>query len=106
MAAMTASGSKVNTSEEAKLLACRRAIEFAVDTGFSRLIIQGDNSNVIQAISSPLQNYSLFGNVVNDIRHLVWGLQWARVCCVRRGANKMAHVLAQYARHTLDEDLY
>ena len=106
MAAMTASGSKVNTSEEAKLLACRRAIEFAVDTGFSRLIIQGDNSNVIQAISSPLENSLLFGNVVNDIRHLVCGLQWARVCCVRRGANKVAHVLAQYARTTLDEDLY
>ena len=43
----------MNTSEEAELLACRRAIEFAVDAGFSRLIIEGDNSNVIQAISSP-----------------------------------------------------
>ena len=87
MAAMTANGLKVNTSEEVELLACRRALEFAVDAGFSRLIIEGDNSNVIQAISSPLENSSLFGNVVNDIRHLVWGLQWARVCCVRRGAN-------------------
>ena len=106
MAATTANGLKVNTSEEVELLACRRALEFAVDAGFSRLIIEGDNSNVIQAISSPLENSSLFGNVVNDIRHLVWGLQWARMCCVRRGANKMAHVLAQYARHTLDEDLY
>ena len=94
MAAMTANGLKVNTSEEVELLACRRALEFAVDARFSRLIIEGDNSNVIQAISSPLENSSLFGNVVNDIRHLVWGLQWARVCCVRRRANKVAHVLA------------
>ena len=34
------------------------------------------------------------------------GLQWSRVCCIRRGANKVAHALAQYARNTLDEDLY
>ena len=106
MATMIASGPKVNMSDKAKLLACRRAIEFAVDVGFSRLIIEGHNSKVIQAISSPLENSSLFGNVVNDIRHLVWELQWSRVCCFTRGANKVAHVLAQYARSTLDEDLY
>ena len=46
-AAMTASGPKVSTSDEAELLACRRAIEFSMDAGFTRLIIEGDNSNVI-----------------------------------------------------------
>ena len=71
MAAMTTSGPKVSTSDEVELLAYRRAIEFAVDVGFSRLIIEGDNSNVIQAISSPLEKFSLFGNVVDDIRHLI-----------------------------------
>ena len=71
MAAMTTSGPKVSTSDEVELLAYRRAIEFAVDAGFSRLIIEGDNSNVIQAISSPLEKFSLFGNVVDDIRHLI-----------------------------------
>ena len=74
MATITSSGLKMNTSDEAKLLACRRAIEFAVDAGFSRLIIEGDNSNVIQAISSPLETFLLFGNIVNDIRHLIRGL--------------------------------
>ena len=75
MVAITASGLKVNTSDEAELLACvRRAIKFAVDAGFLRLIIEGDNSNVIQAITSPFEKFSLFGNVVNDIRHLIWGL--------------------------------
>ena len=106
MAAMTTNGSKVSTSDEVELFACQRAIEFAVDVGFSRLIIEGDSSNVIQAISSPLENFSLFGNVVNDIRHLIWGLQWTIVCCIRREANKVALALAQYARNTLDEDLY
>lgn len=34
------------------------------------------------------------------------GLQWVSVCCIRRGGNRVAHVLAQYARNTLDEDVY
>ena len=74
MAAMTACGPAVQTSEEAELLACRRALKFAVDAGFYRLIIEGDNSNVTRAISSSANNNSLFGNVVDDIRHLIRGL--------------------------------
>ena len=106
MVAMTASDPKVSTSDEAEMLACRRALEFAVDAGFSRFIIEGDNINVIQAISSPLTNNSLIGNVVDDIRHLIQGLQWASICCMRRGGNKVAHALAQHARNTLDDGLY
>nr|XP_023929250.1 uncharacterized protein LOC112040593 [Quercus suber] len=106
MAAMTAAGSYVHTSDEGELLACRRALEFAVDAGFSRLIIEGDNSNVIHAIYSFEENTSLYGDVVDDIRHLIRGLHWSEVCCIRRGGNRVAHALAQHARHTLDEDLY
>ena len=106
MATMTACGSAVQTSEEAELLACRRALEFAVDAGFYRLIIEGDNSNVTHAISSSAENNSLLGNVVDDIRHLIRGLHWAAVCCIRRSGNRVAHVLAQHARFSLDEDLY
>ena len=106
MAAMAAGGPAVQTSDEAELLACRRALEFAVDAGFSRLIIEGDNSNVIRDIPSSGENTSPFGNVVDDIRHLIRGLVWSEVCCIRRGGNRVAHVLAHHARQTLDEDLY
>ena len=64
MAAMTASGPMVHTSDEAELLACQRAIEFAVNARFSRMIIKGDNINVVHAISSSMENTSPFGNVV------------------------------------------
>ena len=46
-----------------------------MDSGFTRLEIEGDNSNVMQAISSDVANYSFLGNVVDDIRHLMSGLQ-------------------------------
>ena len=106
MAAMTACGPAIQTSEEAELLACRRALEFVVDAGFYRLIIEGDNSNVTHAISSSADNNSLFGNVVDDIRHLIRGLHWSAICCIRRSGNRVAHVLAQHARFTIDEDFY
>ena len=46
MAAMSV-GPPVSSSEEAELLACRKAVEFATDAGFSELVIEGDNSNVM-----------------------------------------------------------
>ena len=78
MAAMSAIGPSAENSEEAELMACRRSLEFAIDTGFSSLIIEGDNANAIQAISSSLPNNSYLGCVVDDIRHLIHGLYWAR----------------------------
>ena len=44
--------------------------------------------------------------MVDDIHHLIHGLEWASICCTRRGGNKVAHVLAQHARNSLDDDLY
>ncbi|KAL0007322.1 hypothetical protein SO802_008824 [Lithocarpus litseifolius] len=106
MAAMTTSRPKMSSSEEAKLLACRRSMEFAVDVGFTKLIIEGDNVNVMQAISSSRINCSLLGYVVDEIRHLVHCLEWARISFTRRGGNKVAHALAQQVRNSLDNDVY
>ena len=105
MAAMFAIGPSAENSEEVELLACRRSLEFAVDVGFTSLIIEGDNVNIIQAISSSLPSHSMLVYVVDDICHLIHGLHWARPNQIRRGGNTVAHVLAQYARN-LDEDLF
>ena len=97
MAGMSAIRPKVDTSEEAELLACRCSIEFATDAGFTRLVIEGDNSNVMQAISLDVANYSFHGNLVDDIRHLMFGLQWggnspfdigATTSKIKRGGNR------------------
>ena len=45
-----------------------------MEAGFTRLVIEGDNSNIKQVISSDAANYSFLGNVVDDIRHLMSGL--------------------------------
>ena len=105
MAAMAGKGPKVFCSEEAELLAYRKAIEFTVVTGFSELVIEGDNSSAMTAISTLKIDQSLLGNVVGDIQHLIRNLLWVRIDCVRIGGNLFAHVLAQFARN-IAKDMY
>ena len=105
MAAMAAKGPEVFCIKEAELLACKKAIEFAVDAGFSELVIEGDNSSAMTAISTLKIDQSMLGNVVGDIQHLIRNLHWVRIDCIRKGGNRVAHVLAQFARN-ITEDIY
>ena len=105
MAAMATRGPPVSCSEEAETLACRKALEFAVDAGFSKLIVEGDNINVMRAVSSSTMNFSMLGNVIADIRCILCGLGGVSISCVKRDGNRVAHVLAKFAKG-LDEDLF
>ena len=66
-------------------------MEFALDAGFSDLIMEGDNSNVMRSIVSTQLDWSRLGNLYDDIRCLggrmrrveFWG-----ICCT---ANGVAH---------------
>ena len=42
MAMMSSKGPAVTDSEEAEILACRQALEFAIDAGFVDLVVEGD----------------------------------------------------------------
>ena len=78
-AAMLAKGRKVGDSEEAKILARITALEFAIDVGFSKLVIKGDNANVMKSISSSGVNQSRLGHIIEDIQRLAHGLCWVNV---------------------------
>ena len=101
METMAAKGPKVLCNEEAELLACRKAIEFAVDASFFELVIE----SAMKAISTLKDDQSMLGNVIGDIQHLIRNLQWVSIECTRRGGERVAHVLAQFAR-TISEDMY
>ena len=58
MVALSFKGPTVTDSEEAKVLVCRKALEFAVEAGFFELVIEGDNINVMQSITSQHINLS------------------------------------------------
>ena len=105
MAALSAKGPSVTYSEEAETMACRKALEFVVDAGFSKLVVEGDNVNVMRAISSSTPNLSMLGNVIANIQCLLCGLRRVSTSCIKMGGNRVAHVLATHAR-ILDEDMY
>ena len=68
MAGMLVKGPYVNSSEEAEALARRKAIEFSIEFGFSKLVIEGDSLNVMRAISTSTSNNSLLGHIYEDIQ--------------------------------------
>ncbi|KAL0001832.1 hypothetical protein SO802_015613 [Lithocarpus litseifolius] len=74
MATMTVKGPPVSDSEEAKLLACRKALKFAVDSGFIELILEGDNVTVMQIIKCSRATLSRLGHLYGDIQCLSSGL--------------------------------
>ena len=106
MAALSAKGPLVWNNEEAEALACRKAIEFSIDAGFLELMIEGDNANVMRAVSSNSMDNSRLGHVFQDIQCLVHGLRWGFVICIKRGANVAAHSLARFSRYVTEETIW
>jgi len=66
MASMLVRGPPVGNSEEAETLACRKTLEFAIDVGFSKLVIEADNAYVMKSISSSGINLSQPGHIIHD----------------------------------------
>lgn len=63
MGAMSTKGPLVFDSDEVEALACRKALEFAIDVGFSELVIEGDSAKETNSIRSSGANQSWLGHV-------------------------------------------
>ena len=94
MVGMSVKGPFVHNSVEAKELACRRAVEFSIEAGFSRLVIERDNGLVMNAISCSVEKKSLLGHIFEYNQNLVCGFQYASISCIKNGGNMVAHSLA------------
>ena len=106
MAALSARGPPVTDSEEAKVLAGRKALEFALDLGFSEVVLEGDNIGVMRSIQSKGANNSSLGHIYGDIHCLAAGFRVWSVSYVKRTANSVAHSLAKYVRQVVDEQVW
>ena len=106
MVAMSAKGPPVEDSEKAEILACRRAVEFAIDAGFSELVMEGDNVAVMTSLSHYGSNMSRLGHIVHDIQWLATGLRWAYFSHVKRSANSVAHLLARHAKNVVEDIIW
>ena len=88
----------MSSSEEAEVLACRKALEFAVDAGFRDVVVEGDNSAVMKAILSQRARWSRLGHLYEDTSCLAAGFRCIKFECVRGSANNVAHMLARFAK--------
>ena len=104
MAAIAERGGAVQDSEEVEVMACRKALEFAIDAGFTEIILEGDNAMVMKVISQAQQDALHLGLIYEDIWCLVGGFRTITYNCVRPSANSVAHALARFTR-LLDQEI-
>ena len=67
MATLSIKGPPVACSEEAEILACRRAVEFALECGFTKLVLEGDNQAIMTALSSRRGLVSQLDRIIQDV---------------------------------------
>lgn len=103
MASFLARGPPIADSEEAKILACRKALEFVVDTGSTDTVVEGDNTMVMNSISSSWTAYSRLGHLYEDVKCMAAGISNLTMNCVGHTANSAAHSLACYAKNIDDK---
>ena len=67
---------------------------YAIDLGFSKLIIEGDNESVMKSIAGSRPSLSRLGHLYADIQCIALGLHSVFITCGHRDANSVAHSLA------------
>ncbi|KAL4369153.1 hypothetical protein GQ457_05G006010 [Hibiscus cannabinus] len=82
----------------AEAYACKQAVCFAKDLGFTRVIIEGDSLIIIKKLNSGKVDRSVVSPIIRDIQTLSQEFDSISFCFVRREANTAAHVLVQECR--------
>ena len=98
MAAIVMKGGVVRDSEVVEVMACRKALEFAINVGFMEIILEGDNAMVMKTISQAQPDLLRLGLIYEDIWYLAVAFRSILTNCVRHNANSVAHALARFAR--------
>ena len=62
-------------SEEAEVLACRCAVEFAMECCFSEIVVEGNNQMVMSALKLRKRFSSGVGHIIQDILCLLSGFR-------------------------------
>jgi ribonuclease HI len=86
------------TPELAEGFAIRRAVSVLRELGFHKCVLESDCLSMIQRINSSVQDRSLVGIVVHDIKVLAKGFISCSFKHVNRSLNVAAHILARASR--------
>uniref|UniRef100_A0A8I7BJI3 RNase H type-1 domain-containing protein n=1 Tax=Hordeum vulgare subsp. vulgare TaxID=112509 RepID=A0A8I7BJI3_HORVV len=78
-------------------MACKQALQVAVDRNFQRVHVELDSKEVVRQINQSSNNLSPLGHWVQEIKELLRSRLEAKVTWVRRSGNGAAHKLAKVA---------
>ena len=85
----------VSDPEVAEILACRKAVQMAVQRGAQKIHLEVDNKGVAAMINDKERNLSAAGAIIQEVKALLNTRQDYKVTWVRCSGNNAAHVLAR-----------
>ena len=83
---------------EVEVLAARRGLELAVETGFRNIVLESDSQILITAVREDFYSLASFSHLVKDIQFIASYLSLINYSHVRRQCNALAHSLARRAK--------
>nr|XP_023922898.1 uncharacterized protein LOC112034311 [Quercus suber] len=97
MASMTQQLPLPTTVAQVEALAAMRAVEFALELGMTKVIMEGDSEVICKELQDPSTSLALHGHILQDIKCLSNAFQCISFSHVRRQGNNVAHTLAKMA---------
>ena len=79
------------------MLLARRALVFAKELEFDKVVVEGDSKIVITTILGDYMDYSYMGQVLQDIKFMFSSFFFISVKHIHREGNCVAHRLARRA---------
>ncbi|KAA3468379.1 reverse transcriptase [Gossypium australe] len=83
----------------AEARACERALLFAIDMGFRKIILEGDSLTIIKKVGSNLEDRSVIRPITVNIRKLEKLVEDISYRFIPSRGNRAAHCLAAKGRH-------
>ena len=87
------------TIVELKTLVVAKALEFAIDLGFSSIILEGDSEILMKSLMDDSLSLASFGLLIQDVKTYAELFQCISFSHVHREGNDVAHNLARHACH-------
>jgi len=87
------------TLVELETSAATKVLEFSLELGFIKVILEGDSESVMKALQNDSPSLASFGLLIRDAQSAANLFTCIRFLHVGRNGNSGAHNLARYARH-------
>ncbi|XP_041001550.1 uncharacterized protein LOC121247238 [Juglans microcarpa x Juglans regia] len=90
----------------AECYALRKAMDFCRDLNFDKVTFEGDAQVVINTVNDPVEDLSLNGSIIEEMKMMLKGWQGWKVQYSHRDTNTVAHKLAKAALNSEEEKVW